>query len=154
MKSFYMRVFSIGAALMIGAALLFAQGMRGHGGPGGDFAGLEHYADALDLTTAQQDQIKAIWQQEKATLKPLMQQMHQNRIATNSLVESGPFDQAKTQALATQHAQTEIALEVEHAKIRSEMLQVLTPDQKSKFQQLEAKHEARMQHNGPPPSNE
>jgi len=152
MKSIYVRVLSVGAALMIGAALLFAQGMHGHGGPDGDFAHmLNFYADALDLTSTQQDQIKAIWQKEKPTLKPLMQQMHQNHLAMNALAESGSFDEAKAQALATQHAQTSIALEVEHARIHSEMLQVLTTDQKTKFQQLEAKHEARMERHMPPP---
>ena len=150
MKSIHIRVLSIGAALMIGAAVLFAQGP--HGGPDGMFGHmLGFYADALDLSSAQQDQIKAIWQKEKPTIKPLMQQMHQNRAATDALVESGPFDEAKTQVLATQHAQTAIALEVEHARMKSEMLQVLTPDQKAKYQQIEAKHQAK---HGPPPTTE
>ena len=97
MKSIPIRVLSIGAALMIGAAVLFAQGPHGHGGPDGMFGHmLGFYADALDLTSAQQDQIKAIWQKEKPTMKPLMQQMHQNRAATDELVENGPFDEAKT----------------------------------------------------------
>lgn len=83
-----------------------------------------------------------------------MQQMHQNRQALNSLAESGAFDEGKATALATQNAQNMIQLEVEHAKIKSEMLQVLTPDQKTKYQQLEAKHEARMQrHMSSPPSS-
>jgi len=72
-----------------------------------------------------------------------MQQMRQNRAATDALIENGPFDEAKTQALATQHAQTAIALEVLHARMKSEMLEVLTPDQKAKYQQLEAKHQTR-----------
>ena len=149
MKSIYFRVLSISAALMLGAALLFAQGGgHGYGGPDGMFGHmLGFYTDALDLTSAQQDQIKAIWQKEEPTLKPLMRQMRQNRAATEALIENGPFDEAKTQALATQHAQTAIALEVEHARMKSEMLQVLTPDQKTKLQEIEAKHQA---HHAPP----
>jgi protein CpxP len=77
-------------------------------------------------------------------MKPLMQQMHQGKTAMNSLVENGAFDEAKVRALATQNAQTMVELEVEHARIKSEMLAVLTADQKTKFQQLEAKHETRM----------
>ena len=156
MKSFQFRVLSVGAALLLGAAVLFAQGMHGHGGPHGMFGDmLNRYADALDLTSAQQDQIKSIWEKEKPTMKPLMQQMHQGHAAMKALVESGTFDEAKTRALATQNAQTMIELEVQHARIQSEMLQVLTPEQKTKYQQLEAKHEARMQkHMGPPPSSD
>lgn len=151
MKTLRIRILAIGAAALLGVAALFAQGMRGPGGMDGGFGHmLNYYADALDLTSAQQDQIKAIWQQEKPTLKPLMQQMHQNRAAMNALVENNAFDQAKVTALATQNAQTMIELEVEHAKIKSEMLQVLTADQKTKFQQLEAKHASRMHGDAPP----
>jgi periplasmic protein CpxP/Spy len=155
MKSVHFRIVSIGAALLLGVAVLFAQGMHGHGGPDGMFGHmLGFYADALDLTSAQQDQIKAIWQKEKPTIKPLMQQMHQNRAAMDALVENGAFDEAKVQALATQHAQTAIALEVEHARMKAQMLQVLTADQKTKYQQLEAKHEAHMGKHMPPPPPE
>jgi protein CpxP len=152
MKSTHFRILAVVAALLVGAGILLAQGMHQHGGPDAMFNGmLGHYAEALDLTSAQQDQIKAIWEKEKPTLKPLMQQMRQNRAATEALVENAPFDEAKTQALAAQHAQTAIALEVEHARMKSEMLQVLTPDQKAKYQQLEAKHQSRMNRDMPAP---
>lgn len=156
MKAFHLRVLSLGAALMVGAAVLFAQGMHGHGGPDGMFGHmLSHYADALDLTSAQQDQIKAIWQKEKPTMKPLMQQMRQNRQAMDAIAETATFDEAKATALATQNAQTMVQIEVEHARMKSEMMQVLTADQRTKYQQLEAKHEAHMQkHMGPRPSSD
>jgi periplasmic protein CpxP/Spy len=156
MKSTNFRILAVVAALLVGAGILLAQGMHGHRGPDAMFDKmLSHYADALELTSAQQDQIKAIWEKEKTTLKPLMQQSRQNRAATEALVENAPFDEAKTTALATQHAQTTIALEVEHARMKSEMLQVLTPDQKTKFQQLEAQHQARWSHGAPsaPPAD-
>lgn len=144
MKPIQSRALAIGAVLLLCVAALFAQG--GRGGPDHEFGHmLGFYSDALGLSSAQQDQIKAIWQQEKTTLKPLMQQMHQNRQAMDALAESGSFDANKATALATQNAQTTIQLEVEHAKMKSEMLQVLTPDQKTKYQQMEANREARMQ---------
>jgi len=155
MKSTRFRIFSIGAAVLLGVAVLFAQGMHGHGGPMGDFGHLlNYYADALDLSSAQQDQIKAIWEKEKPAVKPLMQQMHQNHAAMDALQSSGTFDEAKTRALATQNAQTMIELEVQHARIKSEMMQVLTADQKTKLAQLEAKHEARMKDREPPPPSD
>ncbi|MGA9530039.1 MAG: Spy/CpxP family protein refolding chaperone [Terriglobales bacterium] len=158
MKSLRIPILSVVAALVIGATVLFAQGMHGHGGPDGEFGHmLGFYADALDLSSAQQDQIKAIWQKEKPTMKPLMQQMHQNRAAIDALAEASSFDEAKTRALATQNAQTMIDLAVEHARMKNEMLQVLTPDQKTKYQQLEARHQARMQkhmQSAAPPAND
>ena len=146
MKSVRFRVFAIGAAVLFGAAALVAQGMHGHGGRMGfDFDRmLAFYSSKLDLSSAQQDQLKAIWEKEKPTLQPLMQQMHQNHAAMKTLEASGPFDEGKTRALATQNAQTMIELQVQHARIKSEMMQVLTADQKTKLQQLESEHEGRM----------
>jgi protein CpxP len=148
MKSTRIRILTIGAAVMLAVAAAIAQGMHGHGGPGGD---LRHMFNRLDLTSAQHDQVKAIWAKEKPTLQPLMQQMRQNHSAMIALEASGSFDEAKTRALATQNAQTMIELQVQHARIKSEMMQVLTPDQKAKLAQIEADREAHMSKHAPPP---
>src|SRR5208337_4165187 len=145
MKSTRIRIFTIGAAVMLAVAAAIAQGMHGHGGPGGDFRHmLGFFTDYLDLTSDQQAQVKAIWEKEKPAMEPLMKQMHQNRADMRALHASGPFDETKTRALATQQAQTMIEMEVQHARIKSEMMQILTADQKAKLAQFEAKHEARM----------
>ena len=155
MKSTRIRIVTIGAAVLLAVAAAIAQGMHGHGGPDGDFHHMmgffTHY---LDLTSDQQSQVKAIWEKEKPNLQPLMKQMHQNRADMRALEASGPFDETKTRALATQNAQTMIELQVQHARIKSEMMQVLTADQKAKFAQFEAKKEARMsKHMAPRPAD-
>jgi protein CpxP len=152
MKS--VRFLSIAAAVFLGVAALFGQGMYGHGHDG-DFGHLlGFYTEKLDLSSAQQDQIKAIWAKEKPALQPLMEQMHQSHAAMKALEASVPFDEARVRALATQNAQTMIELEVQHARIKSEMIQTLTADQKTKLQQLEAEHETRMKdHMAPPPAD-
>jgi len=140
-------VLAIGAAVILAVTVVLAQGMHGHGGPMSH--GFEHmlgfYAERLDLTSAQQDQIKAIWAKEKPTVKPLMQQLRQFHSDMNKLGSDGAFDEAKVRALATQQSQTMIELAVQHARIKSEMMQVLTPEQKTKFAELQARHEQRMQ---------
>lgn len=142
------RISVIGGVLALAlavAGVALAQGMHHGMGHGFNFEHmLNYYADALDLSTAQQDQIKAIWAKEKPTLEPLMQQMHQFHSDMEKLSDSGTFDEAKVRTLATQQSQTMIEMAVQHARIKSEMLQVLTPDQRTKFTQLEAKHEQRM----------
>lgn len=159
MKSTRIRILTIGAAVLLAVAAAIAQGMHGHGGPGGGFQHmLGFFTDYLDLTADQQTQVKAIWEKEKPTIQPLMKQMHENRADMRALQASGPFDEAKTRALATSHAQTMIEMEVQHARIKSEMMQVLTADQKAKLAQFEAKKEARMQehmqkHMAPPPED-
>ncbi|MGA2358404.1 MAG: Spy/CpxP family protein refolding chaperone [Terriglobales bacterium] len=150
MKSTHIRILTIGVAVLLVAAAAIAEGRHGYGGPGG----FHHMLKQLDLTSAQQDQVKAIWAKEKPTLQPLMQQMRQNHSAMKALEASGPFDEAKTTALATQNSQTMIQFQVEHARIKSEIMQILTADQKAKLAQLEANREARMsKHMAPPPAD-
>jgi len=147
MKSTHIRILTIGAAVLLVAAAAIAEGRHGYGGPGG----FRHMLKQLDLTSAQQDQVKAIWTKEKPTLQPLMEQMRQNHSALSALEASGPFDEAKTRALVTQNSQTMIELQVEHARIKSEIMQILTADQKAKLAQLEANRAARMSKHTPPP---
>jgi protein CpxP len=158
MKSTRTRILIIGAALMLAVAAAIAQGMHGmhgRGGPDGEFKHmLAFFTDKLDLTADQQSQAKAIWAKEKTTMEPLMKQMHVNHQTMDALQASGPFDEAKTRLLATQQAQTMIEVEVQHARIKSEMIQILTADQKAKFTEMQAKHEAHMhEHMAPPPDN-
>jgi protein CpxP len=151
MKSTRNRILTIGAAVMLAVAAAIAQGMHGHGGPDGNF---HRMLKQLDLTSDQHSQVKAIWEKEKPALQPLMQQMRQNHSAMKTLEASGPFDETKTRALATQNSQTLVELQVEHARIKSEIMQILTADQKAKLAQIEANHEARMsKHMAPPPAD-
>jgi Spy/CpxP family protein refolding chaperone len=151
MKSTRIRIITIGAAVILAVAAAIAQGMHGHHGRDGDFNHmLTFFTDYLDLTADQQTQAKAIWAKEKTNLEPLMKQMHQNHADMRTLEASGPFDEAKTRALATSHAQTMIEVEVQHARIKSELTQVLTADQKTKLAQFEAKHEGRMHDHAAP----
>ncbi len=151
MKSVRSRFLAIGAALLLGVAALFAQGMDGHGFDGHFDHMLGFYSDKLDLSSTQRDQMKAIWEKEKPALQPLMQKMRENHDAMKALEASGPFDEAKTRALAKKGAQTMIELQVQHARIKSEMMQLLTPDQKTKLTQLESEHESHMKNHMPPP---
>ena len=151
MKSTRVRILTIGAAVMLAVAAAIAQGMHGHGGPGSDF---HRMLRQLDLTADQHSQVKAIWEKEKPAMQPLMQQMHQNHAAMRALEANGAFDEAKTRALATQNSQAMIELQVAHARIKSEIMQILTPEQKAKLAQIEANHEARMSKHMAPPAPE
>lgn len=149
MKAVRIGMVALAGALVLAVGAFAAQGMHGHGGPMGEFGFGGHmlgfFADYLDLSSAQQEQIKAIWQKEKPTIQAIMQQMSQFHGQMRQLEESGSFDEAKVRALAAQQSQAMTEAIVQKARIKSEMLQVLTPEQKIKLQQLEAKHEQRMQ---------
>jgi protein CpxP len=150
MKSSRNILFTIGAAIILVAAVAVAQGPHGFGGPAGDF---HHMLKQLNLTSDQHSQVKAVWEKEKPAMEPLMQQMRQNHDAMKALEASGPFDESKTRALATQNSQTMVDLQVEHARIKSEIMQILTPEQKTKLAQLEANHEGHTGRHAPPPED-
>jgi Spy/CpxP family protein refolding chaperone len=119
-------------------------------GFGGHMMGF--FADYLNLSDAQQAQMKGILEKERPTLKPLMQQLHQTHAQLKQF-EEGTYDEAKVRAFATQEAQANIELMVQKTRIHNELFQLLTPDQQAKMKEFEARHEARMQkhmHAAPP----
>jgi len=105
---------------------------------------LGYYVHKLDLTDAQQAQVKAIVAKEKPALQPLMLQMAQGHSQLRDLVMSGSFDEAKVRELASQQTPVLTELAVQYARIGSEMMQVLTPEQKTKLTALISRHEQRM----------
>ncbi|HZR66273.1 MAG TPA: Spy/CpxP family protein refolding chaperone [Terriglobales bacterium] len=116
--------------------------MHGHFMRGGEF-GLP--LRELNLTDDQKTQIKQIFQNEKTAMKPLMQQAFASRKQMMDLVTSDKFDEATAAKIATQESQLHARLEVEHAKIASQIYQLLSSDQKSKVAEIKAQHEQRMQ---------
>jgi periplasmic protein CpxP/Spy len=140
----------LATALLTGSAM--AQGPGGH--RGGDFLG-PMMMDMLDLTDAQQAQIKQIYQNGKTSMKPLWSQERESHLAMIKLITSGAFDPAKAQAIASQESQVRAQLEVEHAQLAAQAYQILTPEQKTKLNEFLAKREQRaeqhrMEHSAAP----
>jgi Spy/CpxP family protein refolding chaperone len=98
----------------------------------------------LELTEAQKTQMKDIMTKEKPTIQPLMQQLAQNRQQMRQLESADTFDENKVRPLANQQSQTMAELIVQKARIKSELIQVLTAEQKTKMAAFEASREARL----------
>jgi periplasmic protein CpxP/Spy len=149
-KSKYFRVFAVTAILVVLAAIGVSQTVRhAHMRRAGMFDGmggpmLGYYAHKLELTDAQRTQVKGIMAKEKPTFQPLMLQMAQSHQQMQQLLMSSGFDEAKVRELATQQTQAMTELMVQRARVESEMLQVLTPDQKTKLTALAAAHQQRL----------
>jgi Spy/CpxP family protein refolding chaperone len=143
------RVLLVGLALVLTltAAVGISQTVRrAHMHGDGMFEGhmLHFFTDYLDLTDAQQAQVKDIMAKEKPAMQPLMQQMAQSRKQIHELAMAGNFDEGKVRTLASQQAQTMTEMIVQRARIESEMVQILTPEQKTKLNDFMATHEQRM----------
>src|SRR5260221_9255227 len=92
---------------------------------------LKHMTKQLNLTEAQQAQIKSIMAEERSKTKPLMQQLRQNEQAQNASV-NGSFDEAQARAFASKQTQIMSDLIVEKQRTKSQIYSVLTPDQRDR----------------------
>jgi protein CpxP len=137
------------AVTLVGAVAVSQTMVKARHHMGGQGFGLEHMVgmmtDYLDLTDAQQAQVKQIIQNEKPNILPLVQQLHQSQQQLRQLEQSGTFDEAKVRGVASQQAQTMTELTVQKAKIHSEIFNILTPDQKTKATQFLQRREERFQ---------
>jgi Spy/CpxP family protein refolding chaperone len=143
MKTKLIVVVSIMALLLCGAAMMaYAQGpghdgMGGPHGMGGPGHGMGFLGRELNLTDAQKAQIKTIMQANRANMKPVMQQLEQNRQALLTVTANGAYDAAKIQALANQQALLQAAMTVQHEALQHQIYtQVLTSEQQAKAEQL------------------
>jgi len=136
------------ALMLCGGAALYAQDNQTSGAAawqGHRHGHMGYLAKQLNLTDAQKAQIKTMMQAQRTTMRPLMQQMAQNRVAMLNATAGGAFDQAKVQALATQQAQLRAQLDVQKASLHSQIYnQVLTADQKAKADELRQNQIARI----------
>ena len=144
MKSRRIKLFVAAVALVLLGAVAVSQTIRrahwGYGMRGGHM--LAFFTHYLDLNESQQAQVKAIMEKEKPALQPLVQQLAQAHHQMRQF-EEGNFDEAQVRALAAAQSQNITELIVAKARIESEMMQVLTPEQKAKFQAFMDKREAR-----------
>ncbi len=106
---------------------------------------LQRMTKELNLTQAQQTQIKGILQTQKAKIRPLMQQLRQNSQAENANITSN-FDEAKARAFADQQAKIMSDLTVEKERTKSEIYAVLTPEQRQKALALSQERQQHRRH--------
>jgi len=123
----------------------FHGGPQGPGGPR-EFGPFGPFGRELNLTDDQKTQIKNIQDGFRDSNKALFDQLrtqHENQADPLS----GNFDEAAVRSAAEARAKLQVELEVSHAKMMSQILGVLTAEQKA---QLQAHHD-QMKRMGPPP---
>ena len=140
---------ALAGALLMAASVVFSQGpppdgFRGGRGPGD---GLGPFGRDLNLTEEQKAQIKKIQDSFRESDKALFDQMKTLRQSEPDPM-SGPFDEATVRAAAEAKGQIQIELEVSRAKMMSQIVAVLTSEQKA---QLAARRK-QFERQGPPPA--
>lgn len=148
-------ILGVVAALMMAAALV-AQGPgprgRGFGGPGwGGDGGIlgpgllgPGFGRHLDLTDAQKEQVKAIFDAARASAEPLREQLKENREKIQAAVKAGNV--AEVEVLSGQQGTLagQLAAIGHKAAIRVRQ-EVLTSDQIQKLDEFQADMKERME---------
>jgi periplasmic protein CpxP/Spy len=112
----------------------------GPGGPGGPgFPALRQ----LDLTDAQREQVKAIFDQNKDEFAAIGERLKTARKAQVAAIETQPLDEAVIRAKTADLSAVEADAAVLRAKVHAAIFQVLTPEQQEKAKALKAEREQR-----------
>ena len=98
----------------------------------------------LQLTDAQQTQVKQVFASQQPVVLPLMQQLERSRQQLMTLAQNGTFDEEKVRTVASQQAQVLTELEVAKTRAMSEIFNILTPDQRTKAVEFMNRHQARL----------
>jgi Spy/CpxP family protein refolding chaperone len=101
---------------------------RGHRGERGQF--LSRVATQLELTDAQKEFAKTLFQENRTAAQPLMQQLRQGREQMAAAVKAN--NDAEITRIANQQAQLTAQLHAMQAKSLAKFYAQLTPEQKAK----------------------
>ena len=133
------------AMVALAAGLVYAQGPR-PGGPGGrgllgPLGGLP--LRELQLTDAQQQQVKDIRSRHEADIRDAMTRLQKARQTQQAAVEAVPADESRITSLTQDMVQAEVDVAIQASRLNSEIWSVLTPDQQAKVKSLRADRQAR-----------
>ena len=121
-------------------------GGRGPGGPGGRMGGPMGGPFAFrevmrDLTDAQREQVKAIHEKHADSIRPLAERARTAREALDNAVLSGNANNLQALSIEVGNAETELTFA--QAQVQSEIVNVLTAEQKQKIAERRKQMEAR-----------
>ena len=114
-----------------------------------DRHGHHHLWKKLNLTDEQKKEVFSIRLEERAKMKPFVEKLKAGRDQLRALPK-GQFDEAKVRAIAKGQADTIADLIVAREHMKSRIYAVLTPEQRTKVEQMREKwkshHEKEQKH--------
>ncbi len=137
------KVLSVVAAGALATGLVFAQAGGGHHGMWRAHR-MAFLTQQLNLTDAQQAAAKDIFSQARKDAQPIMDQLKQGHEAVAAAVKAGKSDAELTQ-LSEQQGVLMGQLAAIRTKAMAKFYAQLTPDQKTKADQLQAQRKARFE---------
>jgi Spy/CpxP family protein refolding chaperone len=127
---------------IIGIATVFAIA-QGRGGFGYGFL-FDKIANELGLSAEQKAQAKQVLEDSKARIEPLMEALKAGHESAKDLGTNGTFDEKAVNALATQQSETMKQIIIEKEKTKAALFAILTPEQRTKAEQIRETFESKM----------
>ncbi|UFS72759.1 Spy/CpxP family protein refolding chaperone [Geomonas sp. RF6] len=120
-------------------------------GKGGEHF-LKRLTKELNLNEKQAAQVKGAFEKKHATMKPLLDNLRNERQQLRTLIHSGNADEKAIRAQSARVAAVEADLAVLKGQGAKELMSILTPEQQKKFKTLQGEWEQKMKnrhHEGP-----
>jgi Spy/CpxP family protein refolding chaperone len=114
------------------------------GGPGGPMGMLPMLGPKLGLTDAQKDQIRTIAQSHQDEWKALADRSRTAHQALNDAIDADQLDEALVRSKSAEAGVVEADMAVARARVRGEVFQILTADQKTQLKAMQAAMKNRM----------
>ena len=102
----------------------------------------------LNLTDDQKEKAKQIRINHQETIKPLKEQLRAKNAEIRESSKNGAFDEALVTQKMTEMASVKAKLFGEKMKMRQEFLAILTPEQKTKLDEMKSQFKSRHAHHG------
>src|SRR5205823_4637899 len=106
--------------------------------------------ERLGLSDTQKDQVKGIMQAHRDELKGIADRERTARTALDDAVSADVMDEGTIRARAADVSTVEADMAVLQARMKSEIFQILTPDQQTQAKQFQAQMKQRRQGRGKP----
>lgn len=103
----------------------------------------ERMAKELNLTDAQKQQAKSIFQNARETAKPVREELKQTRLALREAAKTGKSGEIRE--LSAKQGNLMGKMTAIRTEAFSKFYQVLTPEQRAKADQMQQQHRARLQ---------
>ncbi|HEX6772255.1 MAG TPA: Spy/CpxP family protein refolding chaperone [Acidobacteriaceae bacterium] len=115
----------------------------------GHFGPMGYVAHELKLNDTQRQQIQTLWRQEKPAVSGLVQEFSAEAKEMDAATANGNVDENKVQEIASRQGQTVAKLLVEKEHFKSKVYAtVLTPEQRTKADEMQARWHERMGYSG------
>jgi Spy/CpxP family protein refolding chaperone len=118
-------------------------GPGGSGGPGAALGALGPMMRRLNLNDAQQEQIRGILDSHRDEIRAMSERNRPAHEALHQAVTADNFDEGTIRARSAEVAAADVEMAVLQARIYSEAVRVLTPDQRTQLKTLQAEMKER-----------